>query len=69
LIVFAKAVFLGSIASILVILFAFRFEGFSRTVFALDGMLLLIMVAGSRFAFVCCAICCRLHRRAMGGAC
>lgn len=51
LIVFAKAVSLGSIASILAILFTFRFEGFSRTVFALDGMLLLIMVAGSRFAF------------------
>jgi UDP-GlcNAc:undecaprenyl-phosphate GlcNAc-1-phosphate transferase len=51
LIVFAKAVFLGSIASILAILFTFRFEGFSRTVFALDGMLLLMMVAGSRFTF------------------
>lgn len=51
LIVFAKAVFLGTVASVLAILFTSRFDGFSRTVFAVDGMLLLIMVAGSRFAF------------------
>ncbi len=51
LLVFGKAVVLSSIASLLAILFAFRFEGISRTVFIVDGMLLLMMVAGSRMAF------------------
>jgi len=49
--VFAQAVALSSMATILVLLFGFRFEGFSRTVFAIDGVLLLFLVAGSRFAF------------------
>jgi UDP-GlcNAc:undecaprenyl-phosphate GlcNAc-1-phosphate transferase len=51
LIVFVKAVVLGSIASVLVVLFAFRFEGFSRTVFLLDGLLMFMFLAGSRMAF------------------
>jgi UDP-GlcNAc:undecaprenyl-phosphate GlcNAc-1-phosphate transferase len=51
LLVFGKAVVLSSVASLLAILFAFRFEGVSRTVFIVDGMLLLMMVAGSRMAF------------------
>lgn len=51
LVVFGKAVVLSSVASLLAILFAFRFEGVSRTVFIVDGMLLLMMVAGSRMAF------------------
>ena len=51
LITFVQAVALGSVASVLVILFAYRFEGFSRAVFILDAMLLLMMLAGSRMAF------------------
>jgi UDP-GlcNAc:undecaprenyl-phosphate GlcNAc-1-phosphate transferase len=51
LVVFAKAVIVGSIASMLAILFAFRFEGVSRTVFVLDAMLMLMLLAGSRMAF------------------
>lgn len=51
LIVFVKAVVLSSIASVLVVLFAFRFEGFSRTAFILDGILMLMLLAGSRMAF------------------
>jgi UDP-GlcNAc:undecaprenyl-phosphate GlcNAc-1-phosphate transferase len=51
LVVFGKGVMLGSIASILAILFAFRFREFSRAVFVLDGMFLLMMLAGSRMAF------------------
>ncbi|HEX8775511.1 MAG TPA: hypothetical protein VF735_18220 [Pyrinomonadaceae bacterium] len=51
LVVFSKGVVLGSITSILAILFAFRFREFSRTVFVLDGMFLLMMLAGSRMAF------------------
>jgi UDP-GlcNAc:undecaprenyl-phosphate GlcNAc-1-phosphate transferase len=51
LIVFAKAVILSSVASVLVLLFAFRFEGFSRKVFVIDAVLMLIFLAGSRMAF------------------
>lgn len=51
LIVFAKAVALSSVASLLVVLFAFRFEGFSRTVFVIDGVLMFLFLAGSRMAF------------------
>jgi UDP-GlcNAc:undecaprenyl-phosphate GlcNAc-1-phosphate transferase len=51
LIVFAKAVMLSSVASLIVLLFAFRFEGFSRKVFAIDAVLMLLFLAGSRMAF------------------
>jgi UDP-GlcNAc:undecaprenyl-phosphate GlcNAc-1-phosphate transferase len=51
LIVFAKAVVLGSVLSVIVVLFAFRFEGFSRTVFLIDGVLMFMFLAGSRMAF------------------
>ncbi len=51
LIVFAKAVALSSVASLLIILFAFRFEGFSRKVFAIDLVLMFLFLAGSRMAF------------------
>lgn len=51
LIVFAKGVVLSSIASVLAILFAFRFTDGSRAVFVIDALLLLMMLAGSRMAF------------------
>ena len=51
LIVFAKGVALSSVASLLVLLFAFRFEGFSRKVFVVDAVLMLLFLAGSRLAF------------------
>jgi UDP-GlcNAc:undecaprenyl-phosphate/decaprenyl-phosphate GlcNAc-1-phosphate transferase len=54
--VFAKAVALSSIASVIIILFAFRFEGFSRAVFLIDPVLMFFFLAGSRMAF-------RLFRR------
>lgn len=63
LLVYAKAVVVGSIASVLVIVFAFRFEGHSRAVFMLDAIILLMFLAGSRIAF-------RLFRKVLppGGA-
>ncbi|HVF48721.1 MAG TPA: hypothetical protein VNA19_01465 [Pyrinomonadaceae bacterium] len=64
LVVYAKAVVISSVASVLTLLFAFRFEGYSRAVFILDGMILLMLLAGSRIAF-------RLFRKALpagGGA-
>ena len=51
IITFVKGVTLGSILSIVAILLLYRFQGFSRTVFLLDGMLLLFAVIGSRVAF------------------
>ncbi|MCU1266132.1 MAG: glycosyl transferase [Acidobacteria bacterium] len=51
LITFVKAVAVSSILSMLVILFAFRFQGYSRTVFVLDGLLMFMLLAGSRLAF------------------
>jgi UDP-GlcNAc:undecaprenyl-phosphate GlcNAc-1-phosphate transferase len=61
LIVFAKAVVLSSILSVLAVLFAFRFEGFSRTIFIIDGVLMFMFLAGSRMAF-------RLFRQVLPGA-
>ena len=51
LIVFVKAVIVGSVASALAVLFAFRFESVSRTVFVLDALLMFMLLAGSRMAF------------------
>ena len=51
LVVFLKAVTVGSVASVLAVLFAFRFESVSRTVFTLDALLMLMLLAGSRMAF------------------
>ncbi|MFN2502350.1 MAG: hypothetical protein ABR530_10105 [Pyrinomonadaceae bacterium] len=50
-ITFTKGVLLGSALSVLAVLLLYRFQGFSRTVFILDGMLLLLAVVGSRMAF------------------
>lgn len=51
LITITKGVVLGTILSIVAVLLVYRFEGFSRTVFFLDGVLLLLAVVGSRMAF------------------
>jgi UDP-GlcNAc:undecaprenyl-phosphate GlcNAc-1-phosphate transferase len=51
LIVFAKTVVLSSVGSLLVLLFAFRFEGYSRKVFVIDAVLMFLFLAGSRLAF------------------
>ncbi|HEX5965294.1 MAG TPA: hypothetical protein VFY51_05170, partial [Pyrinomonadaceae bacterium] len=50
-VVFGKAVVVSSVASVLMVLFVFRFEGFSRTVFAIDAVLMFLLLAGSRMAF------------------
>jgi UDP-GlcNAc:undecaprenyl-phosphate GlcNAc-1-phosphate transferase len=51
LVVFAKAVAGGSLVSMLIILFRFRFQGFSRAVFVIDALVMLMLLAGSRVAF------------------
>jgi len=51
LIVFGKAVVLSSVGSLMVLLFLFRFEGYSRTVFVMDAVLMFLFLASSRLAF------------------
>jgi UDP-GlcNAc:undecaprenyl-phosphate GlcNAc-1-phosphate transferase len=48
---FARATLVSTVATVLVIVFAFRFEGFSRGVIALDAVLLMMVLTASRFAF------------------
>jgi len=50
-VLFAKAVALSSVLSVLLVVFAFRSDGLSRTAFVLDGLILLVLCSGSRFAF------------------
>jgi UDP-GlcNAc:undecaprenyl-phosphate/decaprenyl-phosphate GlcNAc-1-phosphate transferase len=48
---FTKAVAVGSIVSIVIVLFKFRFQGFSRAVFLIDALMMMLLLAGSRAAF------------------
>src|SRR3989440_2365901 len=57
---FGKAVAAGSIISMVIILFKFRFQGFSRVIFVIDGLMMLMLLAGSRMAF-------RLFRQLLPG--
>jgi UDP-GlcNAc:undecaprenyl-phosphate GlcNAc-1-phosphate transferase len=50
-ITFAKGVVLGSGLSILAILLVYRFQNFSRAVFVVDGIILLLAIVSSRMAF------------------
>jgi UDP-GlcNAc:undecaprenyl-phosphate/decaprenyl-phosphate GlcNAc-1-phosphate transferase len=51
LVLFAKAVAFGSVVSLLILLFRFHFQGFSRTVFMIDGVVMLLLLSGSRMTF------------------
>jgi UDP-GlcNAc:undecaprenyl-phosphate GlcNAc-1-phosphate transferase len=48
---FAKAVAAGSLISMAIVLFKFRFQGFSRAIFVIDALVMLMLLAGSRVAF------------------
>src|SRR5260370_26705223 len=48
---FAKAVATGSLVSLVIVLFKFRFQGFSRAIFVIDALVMLMLLAGSRVAF------------------
>src|ERR1051326_1583800 len=63
LMTFAKAVAAGTVVSMIIVLLRFRFQGFSRAVFLIDALVMLLLLAGSRIAF-------RLFRRVLpaGGA-
>lgn len=49
--VYLRGVLIGSMASVVVLTFVFRFQGFSRVMFVLDGFILFFLIAGSRFGF------------------
>ncbi len=49
--VYGKGVALGSVLSVLAFVVLYRFDGFSRTVFLLDSLILLLLLTTSRFAF------------------
>ena len=51
LMAFAKAVAAGTLVSMVIVLFKFRFQGFSRVVFLIDALVMLMLLAGSRIAF------------------
>lgn len=46
-----RAVTLGTLAAIVAIVLAFRFEGYSRSVFVLDWLMVTVFLCGSRVAF------------------
>ena len=46
-----RSVALSSLLSVLALVFAFRFDGFSRTVMALDAVLMFVVLTASRFSF------------------
>jgi UDP-GlcNAc:undecaprenyl-phosphate GlcNAc-1-phosphate transferase len=48
---FTKGVALGSVLSVLALLLLYRFEFYSRAVFIVDGLLLLVALGASRMAF------------------
>ena len=48
---FTKGVALGTVLSVLALLLLYRFEFYSRAVFVVDGLLLLVAVGASRMAF------------------
>jgi UDP-GlcNAc:undecaprenyl-phosphate GlcNAc-1-phosphate transferase len=51
LVTIARAATLGSLAVVTFLLFAYRFEGFSRVVFVLDWLLFLVLLSASRISF------------------
>jgi len=50
-VVFGKAVVLGTVGAELVILYIYRFESYSRSVFVIDAALLMLLLAGTRGSF------------------
>jgi UDP-GlcNAc:undecaprenyl-phosphate/decaprenyl-phosphate GlcNAc-1-phosphate transferase len=50
-VVFVKGVLLGTVASLIAILYIYRFESYSRAVFVIDAALLFLLLSGSRASF------------------
>jgi UDP-GlcNAc:undecaprenyl-phosphate GlcNAc-1-phosphate transferase len=67
-VVFAKGVVLGTVGAVLIVLFAYRFENYSRSVFVIDAALLLLLLIGTRASFRLVGEFV-LRRRAIGRRC
>ena len=50
-VVFVKGVILGTVSAELVILYLYRFENYSRSVFVIDATVLVLLLAGTRASF------------------
>lgn len=50
-ITYTKGVVLGSVLSVVALLLLYRFQNFSRAVFVMDGIILLLLLVGSRMTF------------------
>lgn len=48
---YAKGIGLGVLASVMLLVYLYRFEGYSRGVFIIDGMLLALVIPGARLSF------------------
>ena len=70
LLAFAKAVAAGSIVSMTIVLFKFRFQGFSRAVFFIDALVMLLLLGRKprRFSFLSQSVARRAVLQ-MAGAC
>jgi UDP-GlcNAc:undecaprenyl-phosphate GlcNAc-1-phosphate transferase len=66
--VFAKGVALGTVSSMMVIVFVYHFENYSRAVFVIYAALLMLMLAGSRASFRLVAEF-AVRRRSIGQRC
>jgi len=51
LMTYAKGVTLGTVSSVMALVYLYRFTGYSRSVFIIDAMALLLLLTGSRYAF------------------
>jgi len=47
----AQAALVGTLLAVVTLVFAFRFDGFSRSVFVIDGVLLIVLLSLSRISF------------------
>lgn len=50
-VVFAKGVMLGTVSAIVILVFFYNFDGYSRAVFVIDAGLLMLLLAGTRASF------------------
>lgn len=60
---YAKGIGLGVLSSVMMLVYLYRFEGYSRGVFLIDAMLLALLVIGSRLSFRVVGDAAGRHRR------
>src|SRR5205823_5571900 len=50
-VVFAKGVLLGTVSAMIIIVFVYHFDSYSRAVFVIDAALLMLLLVGTRAQF------------------